>query len=276
MAALFHRKMTPAEIYAQVAPSVVAVETFNSLGRELISMGSGVVVGPGCVATNKHVVERGFLPRVKAGEDRLAARVSHAHPSADLCQLQVERLRAPAASIRDSSSLAVGEKVYAIGAPLGLESTMSEGLISGLRPENGLHVIQTTAPISKGSSGGGLFDEGGKLVGITSYFLSAGQNLNFALPADLISTLRLHPVQSEADMLRAQLTAAAVGPAAMMAARLELGFPQANFAVWSDEEQVVHVSWGSPPSVNQVREYLRSLILRRELPNVEFDFNCDG
>jgi len=87
----------------------------------------------------------------------------------------------------------VGERVYALGAPEGFDLTLSEGLISGLRRRGGTNVIQTTAPISHGSSGGGLFDLEGRLVGITTYYIEDGQSLNFAIAAELASSLVQYP-----------------------------------------------------------------------------------
>ncbi len=83
----------------------------------------------------------------------------------------------------------VGQRVYAIGAPQGLELTLSEGLISALRGTDKGAIIQTTAPVSPGSSGGGLFNSSGQLVGIVTFQRKSGQNLNFALPAAWISDM---------------------------------------------------------------------------------------
>ena len=94
-----------------------------------------------------------------------------------------------AVSLGDSKNLKVGQRVYAVGAPEGLELTLSEGLISALRSVANFRYIQTTASISHGSSGGGLFDAQGRLIGITTFYWSDGQNLNFALPADWIQGL---------------------------------------------------------------------------------------
>jgi hypothetical protein len=91
-----------------------------------------------------------------------------------------------AVDVRASSKLATGEHVYAIGSPEGLELTFSEGVISALRDTEGVRMIQTSAPISPGSSGGGLFDAQGNLIGITTFQLKEGQSLNFALPGDWI------------------------------------------------------------------------------------------
>jgi Trypsin-like serine proteases, typically periplasmic, contain C-terminal PDZ domain len=91
------------------------------------------------------------------------------------------------------NSLKVGEKVIAIGSPRGLSNTVSEGIVSAIRKLNSAtKLIQTTAPLSPGSSGGGLFNEDAKLIGITSFLHIGGQNLNFAYPADDIIPLLKH------------------------------------------------------------------------------------
>jgi serine protease Do len=82
----------------------------------------------------------------------------------------------------------VGEPVYTLGSPVGLELTLANGILSGRREEGGRAYIQTTAPISPGSSGGGLFDAHGNLIGITTLAIVGkehlNQSLNFAIPAD--------------------------------------------------------------------------------------------
>jgi len=87
-----------------------------------------------------------------------------------------------------SSAVTTGERVYAIGAPEGLELTFSEGVVSSLRETDGAHIIQTSAPTSPGSSGGGLFDVRGNLIGITTFQLKEGQSLNFALPGEWVKS----------------------------------------------------------------------------------------
>jgi hypothetical protein len=118
------------------------------------------------------------------------AKVEHRDTKRDLCQLQVPNLAAPAVALGSSRELKVGQKVYALGNPKGLEVTLSDGLVSALRGPDGVEpIIQTTAPISPGSSGGGLFDGDGRLVGITTLQRPDGQNLNFALPAEWVAEL---------------------------------------------------------------------------------------
>ena len=105
--------------------------------------------------------------------------------NSDMCVLSSEDFYlAPIAAIRKFADLAVGETVYTVGTPVGLQQTLGVGIISGLRRYKGLMLIQTTAPISSGSSGGGLFDSNGNLIGITTFLLKDAQNLNFAIAAE--------------------------------------------------------------------------------------------
>lgn len=177
------------EVFAEVAPSVALVAVSDSSGRPLLA-GSGVVIESGVVLTNCHVAKGGAKLTVKAGQRTLAAKIQLADETFDLCRLSVAGLEAPPVVIGTVGSLRTGQRVYAIGAPVGLELTISEGIVSALREVDGGTVIQTTAPISPGSSGGGLFDAAGQLVGIMTFQHRYGQNLNFAVPADWIAQMR--------------------------------------------------------------------------------------
>ena len=111
----------------------------------------------------------------------------------DVCRLRAPGLVALPVRLAPTGGVVVGANVYAIGTPRGLELTMSAGLVSSLRKNASGQVvlIQTSASISRGSSGGGLFDENGALVGLTTIGSVTGdaQNLNFAIPADWIAEL---------------------------------------------------------------------------------------
>ncbi len=176
------------ELFRRLSPSVFVVEVLDASGS-VIATASGVALGSDEVVTNKHVIEGGKIWRIRHGREAWPASIAHLDPVHDLCELNAPGLNAPPVLVRASSSLAVGERVYAIGAPEGLELTLSEGVISGLRDYSGGRVIQTSAAISPGSSGGGLFDTEGRLVGITTFSLKEGQNLNFALPTEWVQTL---------------------------------------------------------------------------------------
>lgn len=169
-------------LFARVADSVVVVVRDGPGDDD--SQGSGIVVGAGRVITNGHVVGQARQVKVFFGGREWPARVVYRDPTRDLAELKVDGLPATPAALRPQVP-AVGERVYAVGAPQGLELTLSEGLVSSLRSvdDGSAPLIQTSAPISPGSSGGGLFDEAGRLVGWTTFQLAEGQNLNFAVPA---------------------------------------------------------------------------------------------
>ncbi|MBI3938699.1 MAG: trypsin-like peptidase domain-containing protein [Betaproteobacteria bacterium] len=150
----------------------------------IVGRGSGVFMRKDLLVTNCHVIARGKVFMVGHGKKRLPARLVGYDADKDLCALDVQGLNVAPARVGDAKTARVGQRVYAIGTPEGFELTLSEGLISGLREADGGRYIQTTAPLSEGSSGGGLFDSNGRLIGITSFVYSAGQNLNFAAPVD--------------------------------------------------------------------------------------------
>jgi hypothetical protein len=181
--------LTPEELYAKLAPSIWFVYGMDS-GEKRVSQGSGVVVGPQRVATNCHVIRGASTVFIRKENVLYIAKVEHRDAARDLCQLQVANLAAPAVEVGSSKDVRVGQKVYALGNPQGLEVSLSDGLVSALRGPDGKDpIIQTTAPISQGSSGGGLFNEEGKLVGITTLQVRSGQNLNFAIPAEWVTEL---------------------------------------------------------------------------------------
>ncbi len=184
---------TPAEIYERASKSIVyllAAEDKNE-----VSQGSGVVVRQGIVATNCHVVEDAVLVGVffQGSTYRRVSKID-GNDERDLCLLRVENLPAPPIQLGSVSRTKVGERVYAIGSPRGLELTITEGLISGLRTSgDSFPYLQTSAPISAGSSGGALVSERGELLGITSFIVKHSQNLNFAAPVDwLLDFAALH------------------------------------------------------------------------------------
>ena len=176
------------EIYEQAARSTVVVENIDAEGK-MKSMGSGVVLPDGDVVTNCHVIKGASRLKVRSGNNEHPATLRYSDWDRDVCSLSVVGLSAPAAVVGSTKTLKVGAKVYAIGAPQGLELTLSDGIVSSLREVEGGRYIQTTAAISPGSSGGGLFDENGALVGLTTFYLSEGQNLNFAVPIEWVNEL---------------------------------------------------------------------------------------
>ncbi|MBK8072871.1 MAG: trypsin-like peptidase domain-containing protein [Ramlibacter sp.] len=182
--------LAPDILFEKVSPSVWVVQTSDAQGRP-VGRGSAVVTAPGRLVTNCHVLAKSNSFVVKRDNVSYGATLEFPDPERDLCQIKVANFTAPPVELADIGKLRVGAKVYAIGNPRGLEVTLSDGLISGLRKtdKDELEMVQTTAPISPGSSGGGLFDAEGRLVGITTALLRDSQNLNFAVPANWIVEL---------------------------------------------------------------------------------------
>ncbi len=179
---------TANEIYEQAARSTVVVENIGDK-EKIHAMGSGVVLADGYVVTNCHVVKGASQLKVRIGAKEHSATLRYSDWDRDVCSLSIAGLGASAVVVGSTKTLKVGAKVYAIGAPKGLELTLSDGIVSSLREVEGGHYIQTTAAISPGSSGGGLFDENGELVGLTTFYLTEGQNLNFAVPIEWVKDL---------------------------------------------------------------------------------------
>jgi S1-C subfamily serine protease len=190
------RRLSAQELFRLVSPTLFIVTTHDSDGTAR-TLGSAVAVARDLVVTNAHVVGDSTSIRVTQGDESWEAAVLDSDADRDLCRLRISGLSAETALVRDSGSLRIGQRVYAVGAPEGLELTLSEGLISGFRDFGGQRVVQTSAPISRGSSGGGLFDELGGLVGITTFMLGGGQNLNFAILAERALVPGIHPLSAD-------------------------------------------------------------------------------
>lgn len=195
---------SPATAVAEaVASSVVDIAVADAQGRQL-GIGSGVIYSEdGVIVTNDHVVVAGNdqpAPQVTvtiATGESLPAQVVGRDPISDLAVLRVERDDLPAAEfLEDLSQLKVGDYAIAIGTPLGLEGTVTLGIISAFKREimvpgtpGATDFIQTDAAISPGNSGGALLDARGRVIGINAAGLqpqSGAQNIGFAIPADLV------------------------------------------------------------------------------------------
>ena len=198
--------LTPAELFAKVSPSIWKVVALDADGLPL-GQGSAVVVSPHTLVTNCHVLAKAKRVLLKRDGPGLEARLSAWDVQRDLCQLSAEGVDAPAVALGETARLAIGQPAYAIGHPRGLDLTMSEGLVSSFRrnAEGQLLLVQTSAAISGGSSGGGLFDEQGSLVGLTTIgsVAAATQNLNFAIPAEWIKDLPRRHQQARSAALAA-------------------------------------------------------------------------
>jgi S1-C subfamily serine protease len=177
--------LTPSELFTKVSPAVYALAAEGHPPRRPNSHGSAVAVSSKEAITNCHIVVHARSIVLANGARTLKAEVVSADPSTDRCYLKVlDGELDPVPGLRDYATLTVGEAVFTIGSPKGLVNTLGSGLLSGLRTSDGkAEYIQITAPVSEGSSGGGLFDDRGNLIGVTTFTVRDSQNLNFAIAA---------------------------------------------------------------------------------------------
>ena len=187
---------TPAQIFSEFAPAVVTITVKMPAGD---GGGTGFVVDrSGTIATNHHVIDHASEIKVKLMDGTVADEVEILveNERNDLALLHIKTAaKLMPVVLGDSDKVVVGEHAVAIGNPLGLEHTLTDGLISSRRVIDGRKMIQMSAPISPGNSGGPLFDSRGEVIGIsTASYLGhslLGQNLNLAMPInDLRAMIR--------------------------------------------------------------------------------------
>src|SRR6188474_204278 len=192
------------ELVRRIKPSAVAIETFDSRGEKL-SRGSGFFVEVDRIVTNRHVLEGAYKAEVHSSSGTVfpVKGVLAVDAEGDLALLKID---APVPPIRplplDKTSPAEGESVVVIGNPLGLEGSVTNGIVSAVRdiPTFG-RIIQITAPISSGSSGSPVVNMQGQVIGIATLQITGGQSVNFAIPSERISTLQVATMTSLADLV---------------------------------------------------------------------------
>ena len=182
---------TPQQIAQKAFRSTVLLVMEDANGQPL-SLGSGFFVGSGQVATNLHVVEgatRGYAKLVGQETKFNIEGYTAIDEKHDLIILKVTAFGTQTLSLGNSDFVQVGETVYAVGNPHGLEGTFSDGIISSIRPVGTDKLIQITAPLSPGSSGGPVLNRRGEVIGVSVLTIRDGQNLNFAIPSNYLKTL---------------------------------------------------------------------------------------
>jgi hypothetical protein len=174
-------------IYERNSESVVLLLARDSSGVD-VALGSAFWAAPKVLVTNAHVVDAGKI-FVKLGPVRLPCTVIAVDHHNDLATLTVDAEVATTPVKLSTTLPKPGDAVFVIGNPEGLEKAISQGIVAGIRKTDGRELIQITAAISHGSSGGPVFDGKGEVIGVTVGMLDAGQNLNFAIPVRFVSDI---------------------------------------------------------------------------------------
>ena len=183
---------TPAEAIdaAQVTQSIISVRVTTHAGT---SIGTGFAIAPGLFVTNRHVVAEAiggkYEPKITFSGDKTAVvRVETVSDHTDLALLscaEAECQAVPALPLRSPTDMLVGETVYAFGSPIGLELTMTRGILSHrARKISGIVYMQTDLAINPGNSGGPLLDSAGRVTGVVTLKIGGAEGIGFALPID--------------------------------------------------------------------------------------------
>jgi hypothetical protein len=172
------------KVVSQAVKATVVIESDAT-------QGSGVIVDKnGTIATSLHVLEdaQDLQVILSSGEVYDDVSVIAFDQRKDIALIKIRGFELPYAKMGNSNNLNLGQSIFTIGAPQGLEKTVSRGIISALRmTDSGYQTIQTDASISQGSSGGGLFSDTGELIGVLAATHAGGQNLNFAIPINYLA-----------------------------------------------------------------------------------------
>lgn len=186
------KKYNAVEISEAASEAVFYIEIYGK-GDQAIASGSGFFISEdGVCVTNYHVIDGGYSAKVKLvnGTTYDVSAVLGYDKERDIAILKVDAADLKCLELGNSDEIVSGESVFCIGSPLGLENTLSTGVVSNVnRVEDGFSYIQITAPISNGSSGGAVLNDRCKLIGISSAGYNAGQNLNLAIPSNEINKI---------------------------------------------------------------------------------------
>jgi serine protease Do len=187
------REYSPSELFTRYAPAVVSIKIDHGGWS---SGGTGFFIDDeGTLATNHHVIAGARQVRIKLFDGTELDRVEllASNPEADLALLRVDPRQLPhppiVTELGDSEAIEVGEPVSVIGNPLGLDHTLTNGIVSARRIYQGERFIQMSAPISPGNSGGPVFDRRGRVIGVSVAQMIGGQNLNLAVPVSQLRAL---------------------------------------------------------------------------------------
>lgn len=178
------------KLIAQTEASVVQIVCYDHEGKESATGSGFVLYNDRTIVTNYHVMEKAYTAKISTDQDFSydVKGIKYSSKEQDIAILITDKPTGlEPLTAGDSDAILKGEKVMAIGSPLGIKNTVSDGILSGRVMEDNMDVLQFTAAISNGSSGGALFNDKGQVIGITYASYVDGQNLNLAIPINLVT-----------------------------------------------------------------------------------------
>ena len=224
------------ELAKRVGQSVVQITTYGQAG-EVIGSGSGFFYGKeGDIITSRHVLAGAHRAEARVSKEQVytVLRIVAEDAKADIVRIAIDAPRKAVRPLTLNPRIPeVGQRVVVIGSPLGLEHTVSDGIISAVRDIPGYgKIIQTTAPVSAGSSGSPLLNMAGEVIGVVTFQIVAGQNLNFVVPAASVAALQ----RADGKTLAQWRDAQELDPAATPPAHFLLGL---NLLIAEDYEKAL-------------------------------------
>ena len=186
--------MTSEEIYEKCSPAVFYIEISDASGKAVASGSGFFISADGIAVTNYHVIDGASSAKITLSDTQKTYSVEGVlsySKEEDWAVIKVDAENLPYMEVGDTSTIVGGAEIFAIGSPLGLQNTISQGIISNVsRTIEGTEYIQITAAISHGSSGGALINKYGEVIGITSATIESGQNINLAVPISKIKNYK--------------------------------------------------------------------------------------
>jgi len=179
------------EVAKKIFPSTVLIVTEDNQGV-ILGYGSGFLVKENIVVTNHHVINgasNGYVKFINEDEIYEIEGVLAHNENRDLAVLQISFSGKSNYISYATSPPEIGEEIFALGNPMGLEGTFSDGIVSGIRNYEDATLFQITAPISPGNSGGPVVNSNSQLIGVATSYLTGGQNLNFAVPYSYVKEI---------------------------------------------------------------------------------------
>jgi len=184
-------RLTAKQMVERSKPGIVRIEVIGRTGQ---AIGTGFAVAQdGRIATNLHVISGAIQAKVVLydGSEYPVTAVVAIDEVHDLAIIRITKSNMVVLKIGDSDGVSAGDPVYAIGNPLGADYTISDGLISAVRSDGRNTLLQISAPISLGSSGGPLLNHYGEVIGVATAISATGQNLNFGMPSNYLQPLMM-------------------------------------------------------------------------------------
>lgn len=235
--------LSPSAIAVRARPAVLTITALDSRGSARAAGTGFFIDSVGTIVTNYHVIEGAADLVVKTSDGSTYRDVDLItyNQTVDLAILRVHAQQTPHLPIATRTSVTVGDAIFTMGNPLGLEASFTAGIVSALREFDGVDWLQISAPISPGSSGGPILDDRGRVVGVATWTMKGGQSLNMAIRSSYVLELQ-----------RVVRTPVSFRDAAVPSANKVMGYGEAR---WGSSVEDVRRIRGTPEVIDRTGEY---------------------